>query len=380
MLIGAVTTGIAGSFPSHMCGALAFSFFSIFLLLSMFYSVFARLHVRTSRRVGGRCMAGGTVPLSIEVQNTGKRELFDVGAFEFRLPDELKIESPIKYVSGLEVGQSHTFEYPLAAKKRGVYQLLGASALSAFPFGFSNARRFTEQFATIVVYPSFMPLKQMNIPAGSVHQPGGLALTNRLGHSTEFMANRDYQPGDRIRDLHPRSWARVGFPVVKQYQEEFMTRVALVVDTFCPKRRFYKVMEANLSLAASVTDYLSRSEAVIDVMAVGSDVHQLEAHGGSNYFDEVLDILASVGPSDSDPLPKLGDRLESMTGQLSAVIMLFMHWDESRLELVTSVRERGVRVKPIVVGRQTSREPSLLVDESVQFVTLKQVLNGIDTL
>ena len=42
--------------------------------------------------------------------------------------------------------------------------------------------------------------------------------------------------GDPLRKIHWRSWARRGKPVVKEYQEEYFSRIALVLDTFLPRR------------------------------------------------------------------------------------------------------------------------------------------------
>ena len=42
--------------------------------------------------------------------------------------------------------------------------------------------------------------------------------------------------GIALRKIHWRSWARRGEPVVKEYQEEYFSRIALVLDTFLPRR------------------------------------------------------------------------------------------------------------------------------------------------
>ena len=68
------------------------------------------------------------------------------------------------------------------------------------------------------------------------YQPGGVALASSIGESDEFVALRDYRAGDPMRRIHWRSWARVGRPVVREYQDEFFVRHALVLDTFAPPR------------------------------------------------------------------------------------------------------------------------------------------------
>src|SRR5262249_20160148 len=160
---------------------------------------------------------------------------------------------------------------------RGSYDIPGPTALSAFPFGLTTGRRYFDRPGKLLVYPAFKPLSRLAIPVGTKYQPGGLVLTSRVGESMEFIGTREYQFGDRVRDLHPRSWARVGFPVVRQFQEEYLTRVAMVVDTFVPSTAPLATLEAVLSLSASIADWLARQDYVVDLFAAGPDLYTFQA-------------------------------------------------------------------------------------------------------
>jgi len=59
----------------------------------------------------------------------------------------------------------------------------------------------------------------------------------RRGESEEFVAMREYRRGDSLRRVHWRSTARLGELVVKEYQDEYFVRHALVLDTFCEASR-----------------------------------------------------------------------------------------------------------------------------------------------
>lgn len=61
-------------------------------------------------------------------------------------------------------------------------------------------------------------------------------LSSSTGDAIEFVGTRDYREGDPPRNIHWRSWARRGAPVVKEYQEEYFCRIALILDTFLPAR------------------------------------------------------------------------------------------------------------------------------------------------
>ncbi len=276
LVAAAVTSAIAGSFPEVMVGSYTFSFFLSLTILALLLTAVRRPRVTVIRMLPDRCVAGSSVPLRITVRNLTRRALWDIGAFEYRLPAPLDVPDEVQFIPSLAAGGSHTFEYLLTAARRGSYNLPGPTALSTFPFGLAQSRRFSPDPRRLIVYPPFHHLRELELPTSQRYQPGGIVLTSNVGESMEFIGNREYRPGDRLRDLHPRSWARVGYPVVKQYQEEFLTRVAILVDTYVPPGIPLKIrrkpnpndpLEANLSMAAAISDYLARQEYIVDLFA-----------------------------------------------------------------------------------------------------------------
>ena len=70
------------------------------------------------------------------------------------------------------------------------------------------------------------------LPGAMRYQEGGVALAANVGSSEEFVSLRDYRHGDPLRHIHWRSWAKTGRPIVKEFEDEFFVRHALVLDTF----------------------------------------------------------------------------------------------------------------------------------------------------
>ena len=59
----------------------------------------------------------------------------------------------------------------------------------------------------------------------------GAHLSNtRSGAGSEFADHRPYHPGDDLRHVNARLWARLGKPMVRQYQQEQARSFLLVVD------------------------------------------------------------------------------------------------------------------------------------------------------
>jgi len=78
----------------------------------------------------------------------------------------------------------------------------------------------------------------------------GVALASNVGQSEEFVSLRDYRRGDPLRHIHWRSWAKAGKPVVKEFEDEFFVRHALVLDTFIDDPHS-ELFEEAVSVAAS---------------------------------------------------------------------------------------------------------------------------------
>ena len=62
----------------------------------------------------------------------------------------------------------------------------------------------------------------------------GSVTARRAGRGTEFDALRSYVPGDDATAVDWRATARMGRPIVRDWVEEYLLRVAVVLDTHVP--------------------------------------------------------------------------------------------------------------------------------------------------
>jgi hypothetical protein len=180
----------------------------------------------------------------------------------------------------------------------------------------------------------------------------------------------------------------VGFPVVKQYQQEFLTRVAILLDTYVPGsvsalRRSGgpdDPLEANLSMAAAIADYLARQDYIVDLFAAGPELYYFQAGRSLGFVDNILDILACIERCPTDPLETIGPRFNQELTQISTVIVLLLDWEPRRQAFVETVRRSGVRVKPILVSDRHTLDDLAGTGSAARVVTPRQVKAGIDSL
>jgi len=303
-----------------------------------------------------RICAGETLMVDAEVQHNGGPAA-DLYVVPHRLPIEVDALPPEGVpLAPLPAGQKSHVKFGLRCMKRGVYALPGYRIETDFPFGVITAARIVDAPRPLLVYPSFRPLTTFALPEGRRYQPGGVALASETGDSAEYVGNREYREGDNVRDIDWRATARLGMPVIREYRQEYFLRVAVVVDTHIPRNapggmaQRRESFEHAVSIAAAVGDYLARKEYIVDLFAAGPNLFHLTAGRSLAYLDQILDILACIGESPSEPFESIAPELMANMGSISSIICVFLDWNESRRQFVRMLRAQGVGVKAIIVS------------------------------
>ena len=168
--------------------------------------------------------------------------------------------------------------------------------------------------------------------------PGGIHLARNVGDSREFLSLRDYRPGDPPRHLHWRSWARTGRPIVREFQDEYFDRQALILDTFSADGDAGETFEAAVSLAASLALQARRPDSLLDLLFVGHDVVHLTGGRGVDTDKHLLEALACVEPCATPGFDRLAQQVLQHGAQLSGITCIMLGWDAPRRELVRRLR------------------------------------------
>ena len=232
---------------------------------------------------------------------------------------------------------------------RGRHYLDPFFAAEPVPMGLVRGPGVSSGGTPVLVVPRVAPVRHVRLGLTPRFQPGGVALASKTGESTELYGLRPYRRGDRLRDLHARSWARTGKPVVREYQQEYFTRVGVFVDTDLDATT-ERGLEAAISLSAGVVSALSQGEALIDLLVTGDTLHALTIGRSLGTFEQALDHLACVDPGPAFDGGRTIDLLAPYLGRLSSVVLVLHAWDAPRQQLVRRIQRSGVSVKALVVG------------------------------
>ena len=130
-----------------------------------------------------------------------------------------------------------------------------------------------------MVLPRRYRLPEPNLPGEACFQLGGEALSNAIGQSGEFLGLRDYRPGDALRHIHWKSWAKTGRPIVKEFEDVFFPRYGLVLDNFAGPGD-EDLFEEAVSVAASFASAIDTKRSLLDLMFIRDEAIVVTAGRG----------------------------------------------------------------------------------------------------
>jgi len=256
----------------------------------------------------------------------------------------------------LQAGETLTIEAHLTSLHRGLIQFQGYLVTRPGPFGLFNAICRIPDHNQLLVLPKRYAVSPLNITGHVAYQPGGVVTASTIGNADEFFGLRDYHPGDSKRDIHWKSWAKVGKPIVKEYRPEFLVRHALILDTAVPIAQT-RQFEVAVSIAASFICTLDTKESLLDLIFIGHRAFQFTMGQGLMNSRQLLKVLATVNRRDTDTLDALHTTVMSHAEQLSGCMLVLTRWDQARQHLYQQLLAKKVFTVVLLITDQALTQP-----------------------
>jgi uncharacterized protein (DUF58 family) len=235
--------------------------------------------------------------------------------------------------------------YPV---RRGYLRFARTRIARPDPLGLIRAMRSCQHEDALLVLPRTYTVPPVQLRGKRKYQHGGMNQASTVGDAQEFMSLRDYKPGDPLRAIHWRSYAKSGHPVVKEFQDEFFVRQGLLLDTFienCPDA----VFEEAVSVAASFIVVDQPRDALLDLMFVGTESYRYTSGRSLSQVENMLEILACVEPCRQPAFSRLIELVLRHANETSGVICILLAWDEKRQNLVRQLTARNIPVLVLVI-------------------------------
>jgi uncharacterized protein (DUF58 family) len=364
-----------------------FSLCLAMVLLGLPSAISRRAKVEARREVPRYGTAGQALRYAIHIRNTGKHELerawlaesppdprpglvefsvlrepgeeernrFDRHFAYFRwqwllLRNRFFTEMPSQDEIRLKPGEGTRVFIEITPLRRGVIHLHELRMMLPDAFGlFQKCLKVPAPASTLLVLPRRFPLPPIELPGGAAFKITGETNTNAIGNSGEFVGLRDYRPGDPMRQIHWKSWARTGRPIVKELEDTHYPRYGLILDTLSTDQ-FDVCFEEAVSVAASFAASIDTSESLLDLMFVKNEAHIFTAGRGLERAEKLMEVLSGVTPERSGDFKSLARLVLRHRDDLTSCLVVLNGWDDLRADLLRELEENGVLCVPIIIG------------------------------
>lgn len=390
LVLGAlIAFGIFGVDTERTTAYRGFTYLAALMLLAILWSVIYRGRFAVTRDLPRFATAGEVLEYRVRVGNRSRRDergltLFEDLDFAWPTREEFRnarepgarrnrIDEAMGYylwtwmlaerrngavphrdMDTVPAGGEAAVTMRLTPRRRGLVRFAGVSIGRPDPLRLCRAFVRAVVPQSVLVLPRRYRLPPIDLPGQRRYQPGGVALSATAGDSEEFFGLRDYRPGDPLQHVHWRSFARIGKPVVKEFQSEFFERHALALDT-APGAAGETGFEEAVSVAASFVYTLDTQECLLDLLFVGDETHSYTAGRGLLRTEHLLEVLAAVRSGGADALDRLERTLLERRRDVSSCILVLSGWDEARERLLNSLRRAGLLVLAYAIVAEDAR-------------------------
>lgn len=302
----------------------------------------AVLHVHAPRRVTAR----EDVTFTIDV--TSPRALRAVRVETPFLPWDGRWTGAPRGIPQVEPGAVATTTATARFVERGEHHLDPFHARALVPLGLAAGKSVRSGSCRFLVLPPVARVVSLATAPGTQGERRRVA-THMPSSDGDLAGVRPYRPGDPIRHLHARTWARAGEPHVREHLREISERAGLVV--MLDRRSDEALIEAAVSLAAGVAARMVASEAGLGLVALGSEVVARPAGGSPRaVLDDVLDRLATFSAPATLAADEVIAALEEHAGGVTTAILVSCDRDRAPGEVPPEVAATAEALRAAGLG------------------------------
>jgi uncharacterized protein (DUF58 family) len=121
---------------------------------------------------------------------------------------------------------------------RGKYRFKSIDLITRSPFGLFERRVTIHEPDELIVYPKVGQLsRRWHLMQRQASESSRGQRHDRTSQQQEYHGLRDYRPGDSPRWIHWRTSARLGKPMVKEFEQQNEQDLAILIDPWLPRTK-----------------------------------------------------------------------------------------------------------------------------------------------
>jgi uncharacterized protein (DUF58 family) len=265
----------------------------------------------------------------------------------------MNTKARIKEISipSLSPNAQEVAQVQIIPRQRGYFRFTGITITRPDPLGLFKSFHTIDKKQKVLVLPKRYRIPDIQLVGKRKYHAGGISMASSIGNSDEFISLRQYRPGDPMKQIHWKSWAKTNELIIREYQDEFFVRHALILDTF-QKKLYSKVFEEAVSIAASLICKIQTRESLLDLMFVGADAYSFSSGRGMVQTGKMLEILSCVQICRNKTFQSLQPLVQKSASLLSGCICILLSWDQERKNFIKTLLSMGLPLTVIIVSEE----------------------------
>jgi uncharacterized protein (DUF58 family) len=245
--------------------------------------------------VRARARVGET--LGIDLILHAKKKLSTI-VLEEELPDRLgtTVQLPL---ATLHAGEDIQHSYRLYCKRRGVYKLGPLVVRWGDPIGLTQREQVLVPEFELLVHPSIENVSSRPLTRHFEDPPIRPPFSKPWPSGLEFYGMRDYQPGDDLRRIVWRAFARTGRMLVREAEQGITDQITIIFDTHKAthsREEQSESFEAGVRTAASLAVRHLHEGYTVNVETNDGPMLAIKARGDAAAM-QMLDGFARLEPT-----------------------------------------------------------------------------------
>ncbi len=252
--------------------------------------------------------------------------------------------------------------FTLSFAKRGFKQLGPVTYRSGDIFTIYNIERTHNYLQNLVVYPQIWTMEELGLPAKEPFGPIN-ARQSLFTDPLKTQSIRDYQPTDRLRDVHWKATARRGALQTKMYDPSTDMTIVIFLNVATMARHWHghypELMERAVSVAGSLANYSVEQKWAVGLIANGSlpgsdqPIRAMPSRSPEQLL-HILEALAAVTQFATASIEKLMVQESPGVPWAATIILVTAVLTDELLTELIRLRKAGRRLAIVYLGKEPS--------------------------
>ncbi len=239
------------------------------------------------RHVPPEAPAGEPVPITVTLTN--QKRFLPTFAVNIRNRTDDGVMAGLGFCATIRPRETIEVPVPAIFPHRGWFVLGRLDVFSRFPFGFTERGYTIREDQRILILPPTFPAEDIALEFGL---ESGDAVGQAKGVGVEPHSLRDYTQGEHVRNIHWKTSARLGRPVVLEYVVEETRQVCLTLIAVPESGGDWdERLEKAVVLTASLAVHLIKAGYEVGLIC-GSE--SIPPGHGSSHSHAILRTLAGI--------------------------------------------------------------------------------------